>query len=99
MSIGKLNRFFYATSCVSSTAEAINAMTDNAHEVSYSTLRRHCNDLDDWAKSLGYDIGNERGGLRLKNDWAVSYFRSRYHGKRCYYIVHSAIEHIWTEEL
>jgi hypothetical protein len=86
----------YATRCVDSTAEAINAMTEKARESSLETLRRHCIGLEEWERSMGYDTGHKRGGLRLKDDRYVAYFKSRYRGRPCYYIVHSAIEFIWT---
>ena len=45
---------------------------------------------------MKYDTGSERGGLRLKDDWHVGYFKSTYDGKPCYYIDHSRIEYIFA---
>jgi hypothetical protein len=86
----------YTTCCVNSTAEAIDAMVENAVSITYRTFRKHCEDLDEWASRMGYDTGAERGGLRLSKDWAVSYHRSQYWGRPCYFLCHSAIEYIWT---
>lgn len=87
----------YETCCVNSTAELIDGMTSKAVEVTYATFRRNVEDLDEWAAEMGYDIGHQRGGLRLKNDWHVSYHKSTYDGRPCYYLVHSHIEHIFTD--
>lgn len=87
--------FTYTTCCVNSAAEAIHAMVDSARDVSLATIRRHCAGLDEWARQMSYAVGSERG-LHLKDDWAVSFHKSHYKGKPCYYIRHSAIEYIWT---
>ena len=74
-------------------------MVDRAEEITYQTFRRTVGgeSLDQFASNLGYDVGHERGGLRLCNDWHVSYHKSRYRGKPCYYLRHSGIEHIWVK--
>ena len=90
--------YYYETCCVSSTARAIDSMVDQAKEVTLATVRRNCPGLQEWETQMGYDTGHERGGLRLKDDWHVRYYKSKYKSRPCYYIVHSAIEHIWTEQ-
>jgi Tfp pilus assembly protein PilV len=92
--------FRYHTCCCAAgvTAEDIEAMRKQSREVTLGTFRRHCRDLISWEAHNGYDTLDDRGGLRLKNDWHVAYYRSVYQGKRCYYLVHSAIEYIWLEE-
>lgn len=89
----------YETCCVESTANAIDAMTEAAKEVSYQTFRKAVGgaEVDRWASHMGYDVGNQRGGLRLSKDWAVSFHQSTYNDVPCYYVVHSAIEYIFTE--
>jgi len=92
-------RYQYRTSCVSSTATAIHDMVDNARDVTYETVRKHCDGLLAWAESLGYSTASNRGcGLTLKNDYAVSFHKSKYKGKPCYYVRWSAIEYIWVLE-
>jgi hypothetical protein len=34
----------------------------------------------------------------MQNDWAVRYHESKYKGKRCIYVWHSAYEYIWVME-
>jgi hypothetical protein len=89
-------RFHYETCCVSAKGEDINEMTSHPkeREVTLATFRRHCSEFADWCKGMGY----ERGGLTIGHDWAISYHRSFYQGRPCYYAVHSCIEYIWVKE-
>lgn len=87
--------YVFLTSAVGSDGESINEMRDHwSHEeVTYEEMSRNC-DLSAFERELGYgpDIG-----LELKNDTMVSFWRSHYQGKRCYYLDHSRIEYIWGE--
>jgi hypothetical protein len=95
-----MRHYTYNTSCVDSVfVSALHAMIDEAREVTLETIRRHCVGIEMWEKSMGYDIQNERGGRRLKNDPHVSYHKSVFRGRPCFYIRHSAIEYIWTKML
>ena len=71
--------------------DALNAMTDRSREVTYRTLRRRCEDLRVLERRLGYDHH-----LRMVQDYHVRYKKSRYRGARVFYVVHSAIEHIFV---
>jgi hypothetical protein len=93
-----VKEYQYCINCINSTGYLISKMQDDAVSVTYNTIRKHCLGFDEWAKDMGYDIGCQRGGLRLSQDWAVSFHRSKYRGKPCYYIRHSSIEYIWTKE-
>ena len=90
----------FATTCVNSTAALINALIDSERQISYRTFRRALGgaELDRWASEMLYDVGSERGGLRLKDDFCVSFYRGRFDGRRALFVRHSAIEHIWTLE-
>lgn len=89
----------FTTTCVASTGPLINAMTASAKEVSYRTMRKHVGDaLVEIEHQLGYDVGHKREtGLRLSKDWHVSFWRSTYDGRPCFYFVWSHIEHIFCE--
>ena len=87
----------YLECCINSTAKDIHAMIDAAKEVTLGTMRRNC-DLNDLEKQFAYDTGGERGGLRLKDDWHVRYYKSVYKGRPCYYLKHSAIEYIFVKD-
>jgi hypothetical protein len=44
-----------------------------------------------------YAWGGEEG-LRLADDYTVSWYRSKYRGEPCYVIEHSRTDYIFTEE-
>lgn len=97
-----MKRFRYATSCVESNGDAINEMRHHSamQNVSYRTMLKHCDGLLDWAEEHGYDLWRNAAdshGLTLRDDWAVSYHKSFFENRRCYYLVWSGIEHIWVE--
>lgn len=89
-----MNKFVFITDCVHSDGPSINAMVDEAREVTLRTFRKRCDTLD-WERLLGYERAG-RGGLPLSRDWHVAYYKSRYRGMPCYYAVWSAIEHIFA---
>lgn len=86
---------YYRTCCIHAAGEAIREMVEGAREISYRTFRKHCHDLDGWAQAMSYFLYPSQG-LTLKRDWHVAYYKSTYQGAPCYYLVHSAIEYIWT---
>ena len=92
MKTGK--KYEYLTCCVHSDAQSIHDMVDRARQVSLRTFRKHCESFE-WEQGMGY---LRRGGLPLSRDWHVAYFKSEYQGQPCYYVVHSATEHIFTAE-
>ncbi len=89
-------QYQFETTCIDSKAQWIWDMVDDAVDITYETMRKRVVGLDEWAKYMGYELHASRG-LTLKDDAYVTYHRSRYRGKRCYYLIHSAIEYIWTE--
>lgn len=89
-----MKRFTYETCCVDSDGPSIDAMREAAREITLATFRWRC-DWRPWAERMGYD----RRGLPLSRDWHVAFFKSRYRGRPCFYVVHSAIEHIFTEPI
>jgi len=87
----------YELCCVESTYELISAMQDEAEDISLAELRKHCEGVDAWAVSKGYELDPDEG-LTLDQDWHVSFCRSVYDGRPCYFICWSRIEFIWTQE-
>ena len=83
---------FDCTQVSMAQVEHLQAMIDNAREITLATLRRHC-DLREWEEGMGYGPW-----LRLKNDWCVTFYKSTIRGVPCWYIKHSAIEHVWVFE-
>lgn len=90
-------KYVYYTNCINSTYEAITAMTERARDITYTTLLQHVG-IDTLLDTFPGYARYPQQGLTLKNDWHVSYHKSRYEGKRCYYVRHSAIEYIFIKE-
>lgn len=89
----QVKQFQYETCCLNANGDDITEMVDGSHEVTLAAIRQHCAGFAEWCTKMGYDSR----GLTIDRDWAVSYHKSVYRGKPCYYIYHSAIEYIWTE--
>lgn len=91
--------FQYWTDCVSSTAEQIDAMLDHPsnRKISYNTFLRYVG--KDQLEEIFpyYNWGSNRNnGLKLKDDYHVSYNKSVYDNMACVYMVHSAIEYVFV---
>jgi hypothetical protein len=43
------------------------------------------------------EVRQNRGGLKMWNDWAIGYYKSVYDGQECYYFDHSRIEYIFCK--
>lgn len=82
----------YETCCVESTGKLITDMVERAREIKIATFKRNC----DW-RPLAERLGYIQGSLpRLEDDYHVRFFKSRFDGRPCYYMVHSAIEYVFT---
>ena len=96
----------FITSCVScpgpEPGKAINEMKDDDRMIMISrrAFLQHVDrrDLRALEESLSYESHPSRG-LTMAGDWHVSYHRSRFRGRLCYYFTHSAIEYIFTERV
>lgn len=91
--------YHYLTNCIGSTAELIQAMTGEAKEITYDTLLKHVS-VDELQEIFPYYSWSrgERGGVAMRWDFMVSYWKSTYDGRPCYYVDHSRIEYIFVEE-
>lgn len=74
-------------------------MIDEAITISRRTFLRHVNrdDLTEIEQGTGYSI-NRKDGMIMADDYHVRYCRSKWHGSRVYYLVHSAVEYVFVEE-
>jgi len=71
----------FKTDCINSTAEAIDAMTEVAHQITYRTFLKHVRLTDVMVLFSNYYWKSGRAqGLRLKDDWHVAYYRSKHRG-------------------
>lgn len=84
-------KFTYETCCVYSDADSINDMVDSARDITLGTFKRRC-EVSEFFSDMGY--GKD---LRIEKDWYVKFYKSKYQGKPCYFMVHSAIEYIFTK--
>lgn len=88
------------TTCVTVPPEDLPVLelaVENERPVTFQTFARYV-DVKSVSESLGYQQGRARKGerlLKLGNDWAVSFYRSVWKGKRCYIMRWSAIEHVY----
>lgn len=96
--------YHYWQSCVGFTGDLYDLMdmVDSAAEIKWKTFRQHVatKDLENlfpdyhWKKGKP---GKDKWGLHIKDDWHVTYHRSKIRGKTVYFICHSHIEYIFTE--
>ena len=90
-----LKPYKYVGCCVVLSGDDIDEMVCTSEEVAYSEVLRHC-DLVAFSKVFDYSR-NSNQGLTLKDDWSVSFHKSTFRGKPCYYLDHSRIEWVWVK--
>lgn len=93
---------FYS-SCVSWPRHDVSAnggLSDMIQEARPITRRTFLKNVDrSELKTIETQMGYEahpRRGLTMAADWAVSYHRSKLHGRTVYYFRHSAIEYVFA---
>jgi len=88
---------YYLTNCTNASGRSINNMVNIAREISYKTFCKYVSQETMQELFPTYSWGNKRdGGLYIKDDFAVRFYKSTYCGKKCVYIEHSAIEYIFA---
>jgi hypothetical protein len=91
-------KFVLHTRCVDEYTDEhvgrLGAMTDNGRAITASTFFRRVS-LAQVSRDLGYAFGRAEKGVRIAKDYHVRYFCSTWRGKPCYYLVWSAIEHVF----
>ena len=97
-----MHRFRYFGNCVGwkrNEIEDLIQMQDDAKPVTIQTFRNnvHLQDLNNLALDLGY-AAHVMKGLLLSQDYMVGYFKSKYKGKRVYFLQHSAIEYVFSTD-
>lgn len=99
--------FYYETNCINSTARKIMDMVDRARQITWKTFSQHVHWKEVRRVFPSYSYQGEEYNpdteeltmpMHIKDDWAVGFYKSVYAGRPCYYISHSAIEYIFTEE-
>jgi len=85
-----MKKYIYETNCVNSNYEDITNMVDNSKEIKYSTFIKHVSIKDIYEVLPMY-----QKEFPIKKDYHVRYFKSKFQGKKCYFIIQSAIEYIF----
>ena len=84
--------FKYSFNCVGlnrTEAYHLQETIDEAKGITWNTFSKVCDYVDIEREVIG------ESGIKLKDDWAVSFYSSMYKGKKCYYFRHSAIEYVF----
>jgi len=86
--------YHYHTNCISARGNDISDMVDSSREIGYNTFIKNV-DIEEIKEAFPQYDWDRRGGLKLKDDWAVRYYKGIYRGQPCVYIDHSAIEYVF----
>lgn len=94
-----MRKAYFVTTCVNSTREAITPMVDQEADITRATFLKHVDreELQEIEQQLGYS-SHPKQGLTMAGDFHVSYHRSTFRGRRCYFFRWSAIEHVFVED-
>lgn len=97
-----MNNYRFLNNCVATPREDVETLTDMievAEDITREEFLRHVSaeDMRNLEASLGYEQ-EEADGLTMANDWHVTYAKSLWKGKTCYFFRHSAIEYYFTED-
>jgi hypothetical protein len=93
-------KYSFCTDCTTAeVGDKIEQMVDQSEDISYKKFVEVVGEevLKEQFPAPLYDWEG-MGGLEMKDDYAVSFNRSVYDGKPAYYVVHSAIEYVFTGE-
>lgn len=92
-------RFSYLGNCTNShVASGLEDMMDSAEEISYEEMLSVLGKQELSHHFPQFDWSSRPRDLTMKNDYAVSYYKSTFRGKPCYYIRESGIEYIFVDE-
>lgn len=97
-----VREFTYYNNCVNwphKDVDGLSDMIDAARDITRKTFLKHVNarSRGDIEGMLGYAPHDPRAVLTMARDWAVSYHKSKLHGKTVYFFVQSAIEYVFTK--
>jgi len=87
-------KYKYYTNCVNSTSDKINALIDSSKNITYETFINHI-DIHELKALFPFYGWNNKKVLKMKDDYAISYSKGIYEGKKVYFLTHSCIEYIF----
>ena len=88
--------YVYYRSCIEfeKDVDDLHEMIENNLEITYNTFIKYVPFKELFKMFPQYLL---RGGLHIKDDYAVSFHRSKIKNVKCYYVRHSMIEYIWIQ--
>ena len=91
--------FSFYSDCVSwdeADVDNLSSMIDDSSTITRETFLKHVDkeEFREMERTFGYAVGREKG-LKMADDWAVSYSKSKLHGQLVYFFTHSAIEFVF----
>ena len=91
-------KFIYITNCTVANGNDILEMIETAKQITFRTFLKNVVHLNfqRLAQKLGYESTSSKG-LTIKDDYHVTYWKSKFKGAPCYYFIHSAIEYVFVE--
>lgn len=72
--------------------DAFYGMVDRGTEIDSEEFDELCFGLDEFASKRGYD---DCPDLDIRNDYAVTFYKSKYRGETCAYMQWSGYEYVW----
>lgn len=84
----------YIGDCTGLSGDLISNMTDTAEDLTYDEFIFIVSENELVKVFPDYDWNNGKN-LKLRDDWAVSFHKSKYDGRDCLYVKWSAIEFVW----
>jgi hypothetical protein len=90
--------FRFVTRCVEAQSHDLAEMERRARPIARRTFLKHVNreQLREWERRLGY-ADHASMGLTMAGDYHVTYYKSRFNGRRCVGFDWSRIDHIFGE--
>ena len=86
----------YAFNCSESDSSTIDKIVERSRRINYITFMKNVN-LNDLIRLFPFYNWEKTGkGLKLKDDYAVSFYTSKHLGKKIYFLEHSRIEYIFA---
>ena len=82
----------FIISCVTAKGSDIQDMIDAATQVKFETVAKHTGGL----RYLNHLFEYTHPNLTIKSDYAVSFWKSKYKGRACYFIRSSGIEYVFA---
>lgn len=85
--------YTYTIDSIQANKRDVYRMRIFARQITYSSMKKRCHDLIEFAVAYGLYSGEE-----LANYPHVKFFKSVFCGRRCYYVAIDGVKYIWCNE-